>query len=49
MKNIKYKISIGPVTSATLRENEIEPDCEAQVSDVDGMVKAVLDMVKNAK
>ena len=49
VKNIKYKISIGPVTSATLRENEIEPDCEAQVSDVDGMVKAVLDMVKNAK
>jgi uroporphyrinogen-III synthase/uroporphyrinogen III methyltransferase/synthase len=34
-------ISIGPVTSKTLREEGWEPAAEAQVSDIPGLVKAV--------
>jgi uroporphyrinogen III methyltransferase/synthase len=34
--------SIGPVTSGTLREHGIEPDVEAVVHDVGGLVAAVL-------
>jgi uroporphyrinogen-III synthase len=34
--------SIGPVTSATLREHGIEPDAEASQHDVEGLVEAVL-------
>jgi uroporphyrinogen-III synthase len=33
--------SIGPVTSRTLREHGFEPDVEAPVHDVDGLVEAL--------
>jgi uroporphyrinogen III methyltransferase/synthase len=36
-------VSIGPVTSATLREHGIEPDVEATRHDVDGVVAALLE------
>ncbi len=35
-------VSIGPVTSATLREHGLEPDVEADPYDVDGMIAALL-------
>ena len=35
-------VSIGPVTSATLREHGAEPDVEATRHDVDGVVEAIL-------
>jgi uroporphyrinogen-III synthase/uroporphyrinogen III methyltransferase/synthase len=34
-------ISIGPITSSTLREEGWEPAAEAQVSDIPGLVKAI--------
>jgi len=38
-------VSIGPVTSATLREHGIEPDVEAQRHDIDGLVRAIVEDV----
>ena len=35
-------VSIGPVTSATLREHGLEPDVEAARHDIDGLVAALL-------
>ncbi len=35
-------VSIGPVTSATLREHGLEPDVEADRYDVEGMIAALL-------
>jgi uroporphyrinogen III methyltransferase / synthase len=35
-------ISIGPITSATMREHAIEPDLEADPHDIDGMIAALL-------
>ena len=35
-------VSIGPITSATLREHGLEPDVEATEHDVDGLVRALL-------
>jgi uroporphyrinogen III methyltransferase / synthase len=35
-------VSIGPVTSATLREYGLEPDIEAERHDIDGLVVALL-------
>ena len=35
-------VSIGPVTSATLREHGLEPDVEADRHDIDGLVAALL-------
>ncbi len=35
-------VSIGPVTSATLREHGLEPDVEADPYDVEGMIAALL-------
>ena len=35
-------VSIGPVTSATLREHALEPDVEAARHDVDGMLDAIV-------
>ncbi len=35
-------VSIGPVTSATLREHGIEPHIEAQRHDIDGLLEALL-------
>jgi uroporphyrinogen-III synthase len=35
-------VSIGPVTSATLREHGLEPHVEADPHDVDGLVEALL-------
>jgi uroporphyrinogen III methyltransferase/synthase len=35
-------VSIGPVTSATLREHGHEPDLEATSHDIDGLVEAIL-------
>jgi uroporphyrinogen III methyltransferase / synthase len=35
-------VSIGPVTSATLREHGREPDVEATSHDIDGVVDALL-------
>jgi uroporphyrinogen-III synthase len=35
-------VSIGPVTSTTLREHGLEPLIEADPHDVDGLVEAVL-------
>jgi uroporphyrinogen III methyltransferase/synthase len=40
-------VSIGPVTSATLREHGREPDVEATTHDLDGLVSALLDDVAN--
>jgi uroporphyrinogen III methyltransferase / synthase len=39
-------VSIGPVTSATLRESGIEPDVEAAQHDIDGLVQAMLEDVR---
>ena len=38
-------VSIGPITSATLREHGLEPHVEALRHDVDGIVQALLDDV----
>jgi uroporphyrinogen III methyltransferase/synthase len=35
-------LSIGPVTSATLREHGLSPDVEATQHDIDGLVEALL-------
>jgi uroporphyrinogen III methyltransferase/synthase len=35
-------VSIGPVTTATLREHKLEPDVEAADHDIDGLVAALL-------
>ena len=35
-------VSIGPVTSATLRESGLEPDVEASSHDIDGLVEALV-------
>jgi uroporphyrinogen III methyltransferase/synthase len=35
-------VSIGPATSATLREHNLEPHLEAQQHDIDGLVDALL-------
>ena len=35
-------VSIGPVTSETLREHGIQPDVEAERHDIDGMIAALL-------
>ena len=35
-------VSIGPVTSATLREHDLEPTVEAERHDIDGLVDALL-------
>ena len=35
-------VSIGPITSATLREHGLEPDVEADPFDVEGMIAALL-------
>jgi uroporphyrinogen III methyltransferase/synthase len=34
-------VSIGPVTSATLREHGLEPDVEAERHDIDGLIAAL--------
>ncbi len=36
-------VSIGPVTSATLRERGVEPDVEAERHDLDGLVTAIVE------
>jgi uroporphyrinogen III methyltransferase / synthase len=41
-------VSIGPVTSETLRENGREPDVEATRHDIDGLVGALVADVTNA-
>ena len=35
-------VSIGPVTSATLREHDLEPDVEASTHDIDGLIEALV-------
>jgi uroporphyrinogen III methyltransferase/synthase len=35
-------VSIGPVTSATLRERGLEPHVEAARHDVDGLIDALV-------
>ncbi len=35
-------VSIGPITSETLREHGLEPDIEAATYDVEGMIAALL-------
>jgi uroporphyrinogen III methyltransferase/synthase len=35
-------VSIGPVTSETLREHGLEPDVEAARHDIDGLIEALL-------
>jgi uroporphyrinogen III methyltransferase/synthase len=39
-------VSIGPVTSATLREHGIEPAVEAEKHDLDGLVRAIVEDVR---
>jgi uroporphyrinogen III methyltransferase/synthase len=39
-------VSIGPVTSATLREHGIEPHLEAAQHDLDGLVRAIVEDVR---
>lgn len=36
-------ISIGPVTSATLREHDLTPDAEAPTHDIEGLVRALVE------
>ncbi len=36
-------VSIGPITSAAVREHGLEPDVEAAEHDIDGLVEALLD------
>jgi uroporphyrinogen-III synthase len=38
--------SIGPITSATLREHEIEPTVEARPHTIGGLVDAILSGAK---
>lgn len=42
LSNSTRIVSIGPVTSAALREHGLEPDVEAERHDVDGLVEALL-------
>ena len=42
-------VSIGPVTSATLREHDLEPTVEAERHDIDGLVDALLADAVEAK
>jgi uroporphyrinogen-III synthase len=35
-------LSIGPITSQTLREHGLEPHVEAEDHDVDGIIQALL-------
>jgi uroporphyrinogen III methyltransferase/synthase len=39
-------VSIGPVTSATLREHGIEPHVEARQHDLEGLVRAIVEDVR---
>jgi uroporphyrinogen III methyltransferase / synthase len=39
-------VSIGPVTSATLREHGMEPQVEARRHDIDGLVEAIVEDVR---
>jgi uroporphyrinogen III methyltransferase/synthase len=39
-------VSIGPVTSSTLREHGIEPHVEAEQHDIDGLVRAIVEDVR---
>jgi uroporphyrinogen III methyltransferase/synthase len=39
-------VSIGPITSGTLREHGIEPDVEAERHDIDGLVDAIVEDVR---
>jgi uroporphyrinogen III methyltransferase/synthase len=39
-------VSIGPVTSQTLREHGMEPDVEAAQHDIDGLVTAIVEDVR---
>jgi uroporphyrinogen III methyltransferase / synthase len=39
-------VSIGPVTSETLRQRGIEPHAEAAQHDIDGLVRAILEDVR---
>jgi uroporphyrinogen III methyltransferase / synthase len=36
-------VSIGPVTSATLREHGLEPDVEARRHDIEGLIEALVE------
>ena len=38
-------VSIGPVTSATLRERGIEPHVEAERHDIEGLIAAMVEDV----
>jgi uroporphyrinogen-III synthase len=38
-------VSIGPVTSATLRQHGIEPDVEARQHDIEGLLRAIVEDV----
>jgi uroporphyrinogen-III synthase len=40
-------VSIGPVTSGTLREHGLEPDVEATRHDIDGLIEALVADVAN--
>jgi len=42
VQSIPVKVSIGPVTSKTMRDNDIEPSCEADPHTIDGVVEALL-------
>lgn len=46
VQGIPVKVSIGPVTSKTMRDNNIEPSCEADPHTIDGVVAALLKVVK---
>ena len=39
-ENLKIA-SIGPITSAAIRDNELEPDIEAEENNIPGLVKAI--------
>ena len=47
IKKIPILISIGPITTNTLKENDLSPTIEAAISDIDGVVKAILESVSN--
>lgn len=46
VKGIATKVSIGPITTKTMLENDLTPNQVADVADIDGVVRAIVDSVK---
>lgn len=46
VKSIPVKVSIGPITARTMLENNLTPTHVAEISDIDGVVQAILESAK---